>query len=168
MRHLVVTIIVAAAGWAGAAHAQDVTGLAVALQGDQVTIDGARVSLYGIDAPDPDQDRECTANGRLFGCYSNAKRALESLIDEGPFVCTDTGERNYVQFPYMICTVNGKDVGEALVRAGFAVAFLPQTDMYAAAEAAARADQVGLWQPGVYFTLPWENREEFARPLFGP
>ena len=116
----------------------------------------------------PDMDRYCTANGVLFGCYANAVRGLAILIDEGPFECTPTGEFNYVAFPYMICTVNGKDVAESLIRSGLAYAFLPQTDKYIEAQNAAEADGVGIWQPGVIVRLPWEHRDEFNRPVFGP
>ncbi len=165
------TLILALLAWSGlaaAAMAQDVVGVAVPLQADQITIEGARISLYGIDAPDPDMDRFCTASGRLYGCFTNAKRELEILIDEGPFACTGTGEFNYVGFPYMICTVNGKDVGEDLVRAGWALAFLPQTDKYVATQQEAEAEGVGLWQPGIFFQLPWEHRDDNNRPVFGP
>ena len=68
----------------------------------------------------------------------------------------------------MICTVNGKDVAESLIRSGLAYAFLPQTDKYIEAQNAAEADGVGIWQPGVIVHLPWEHRDEFNRPVFGP
>ena len=165
----IMIVALALVGFSTAAVAQGVvTGVAEPLQADQITINGARISLYGVDAPDPDMDRYCTANGVLFGCYANAVRGLAILIDEGPFECTPTGEFNYVAFPYMICTVNGKDVAESLIRSGLAYAFLPQTDKYIEAQNAAEADGVGIWQPGVIVRLPWEHRDEFNRPVFGP
>ena len=163
----VLVALAAALSWVPAL-AQDVVGTATALQADQIVIGSGRISLYGIDAPDPDQDRECTLEGRLFGCYSNAKRALEILVDRGPVTCAPTGDTNYVGFPYSICTTNDEDIGRELVRQGWALAFRPQSDMYVEDEEAARAAGLGLWQEGVGFAIPWENRTEYGGPLYGP
>ena len=152
-----------------AVQAQDVTGTARVLQADQIVIDGARISIFGIDAPDPDQDRECTVGRQWFGCFANAKRQMEILVDEGPVTCSPTGEYNYVGFPYMICaTTSGEDIGGAMVRSGTALAFLPQSDMYVEVEAEAREAERGIWQPGIQFTVPWEWREVNGRPVWGP
>lgn len=159
---------------AGVAHSQDVvTGVAGVLQADQIVIevDGRlmRINIYGIDAPDPDMDRQCRVGRKPFGCFSNAKRQMEILVDEGPVTCVPTGEFNYVAFPYMVCkTASGEDMGEAMVRAGHALAFIPQSDMYVEVEEQARAAGLGLWQEGLEFPLPWEWRVMNGRPIFGP
>lgn len=159
-----------------ASHAnaqEEVTGTALVLQADQLYVmDGEknhRIPIFGIDAPDPDQDRECRVGRQFFGCYSNAKRQLEIIVDEGPVTCTPTGHWNYVAFPYMICkSASGEDIGDLMVRSGNALAFLPQSDMYVEAEEEARAAERGIWQPQIQFTIPWEWRQINARPTFGP
>ncbi len=152
--------------------AQEVVGRARAISSDQITIGNQRINLYGIDAPDPDQDNDCTANGRTrYGCATNAKRALEILVDLGPVTCADTGAKNFIGIPYMTCLLggaNGLDIGADLVRQGWAVAFRPQSDKYAALEDEAKAKGVGLWQPGIRFTTPWEWRVMDAKPILGP
>lgn len=168
MRVPPMALLAAALLSAAPAAAQDVTGRARAIQADQIAVGNQRISLYGVDAPDPDQDRECTAGRALYGCYTNAKRALEILIDLGPAVCVDTGEKNYINFAYMTCKVGGIDIGEDLVRQGWALAFRKQSDKYAAAEAEAKAGKKGLWQDTIRFTIPWEWREIYGRPVFGP
>ena len=147
---------------------QTITGRARAVQADQIAIDEQRISLYGIDAPDPDQDRECLAGRTFFGCYTSAKRKLEEFVDLGPVTCTDSGEKNFLNFPYMTCKIGGIDIGEDIVRQGWAVAFLPQTDKYKAVEAEAKAAKRGLWQDTLRFTIPWNWREINGRPVFGP
>lgn len=165
MRTLWIAVAIVFAGMP--ARAQDIVGDAVALYGDAIIIGSTRVPLYGIDAPDADQDRNCTLQQRLFGCYSNAKRALEILVDQGPATCTPSGETNYLRQPYSVCTVAGVDLGQEMVRQGWALAFRPQTDVYAADEDAAREARLGLWQEGIRFAIPWEYREQFQRALFG-
>ena len=60
MRTLMI-VALALVGFSTAVVAQGVvTGVAEPLQADQITINGARISLYGVDAPDPDMDRYCT------------------------------------------------------------------------------------------------------------
>ncbi len=159
--------------WSGIAGAQeakmpDIKGRARVLQADQIVIGTQRISLFGIDAPDPDQDRECIANRTYYGCYTNAKRALETIVDLGEVICTDSGIRNYVNFPYMTCVLGKIDIAEDLVRQGWAFALRQQSDKYVAAEDEARAAKKGMWQPAVRFTLPWEWREMNGRPLLGP
>jgi endonuclease YncB( thermonuclease family) len=145
-----------------------ITGRARALQADQIVIGTQRISLFGIDAPDPDQDRECFAGRTFYGCATNAKRALEILVDLGPVTCTDTGLRNYVNFPYMTCKLGELDIAEDLVRDGWAFAFRRQSDKYVEAEAQAKAARKGMWQDGIRYTLPWEWREMNGRPVLGP
>ncbi|MFO1185728.1 MAG: thermonuclease family protein [Bauldia sp.] len=149
------------------APAADIAGKASVTQGDMVTIAGTRIALFGVDAPDQDQDRECTIGASLYSCATNARKALEQLAGEGNFVCSDSGEKNAFGSAYMTCTVNGRDVGEALVAAGVAVAFRPQSAKYAAAEDKAKAAKLGLWQAGVKFTLPWEWRATLGRAQMG-
>jgi endonuclease YncB( thermonuclease family) len=153
---------------AQAALMEPITGRARALQADQIVIGQQRISLFGIDAPDPDQDRECVAGRTYYGCFTNAKRALEILVDLGPITCTDTGVRNYVNFPYMTCKLGELDLAEDLVRDGWAFALRQQSDKYVPFEAQAKAAKKGMWQDGIRYTLPWEWREMNGRPLLGP
>ena len=149
-------------------RSKTVSGRARAIQADQIAIGEQRISLWGIDAPDPDQDRECVAGRTFFGCFTNAKRKLEELVDLGTVTCTDTGEKNYLNFPYMVCKIAGIDIGADIVRQGWALAFTPQTDAYKEIEAEAKAAKRGLWQDAVKFTIPWNWREINGRPVFGP
>ncbi len=148
--------------------AQEVTGRARAITSDQITIGNQRISLYGIDAPDPDQDNDCLAGRTRFGCATNAKRALETLVDLGPVNCTDSGEKNFIGIAYMTCRLGELDIGADLVRQGWAVAFRPQSDKYVALEEEARAKGLGLWQPTIRFTTPWEWRQMDGKPILGP
>lgn len=166
---VVVAIVLVMMGLTGVAEAQEtITGRAKSVMADMISIDTKRIPLYGIDAPDPDQDRECILGRAYFGCASNARRALDILLDEGPVTCTDSGQKNYIGLPYMVCVVNGKDIGQELVRTGNALAFKPQTDKYLDIEKAARAAKVGIWQDGIRFSIPWEWRQYDGKPLYGP
>ena len=66
-------------------------------------------------------------------------------------------------------SVNGE-----MVRRGFALAYLDQSDEYVPQEDEAKAAKAGLWQDGVEFQKPWVWRKTKRRavslgdPLLGP
>jgi endonuclease YncB( thermonuclease family) len=151
-----------------AAGTQELTGTATPVQGDQIALGRTRILIYGIDAPDPDQDLECKLDGEPFDCFSAAKRKLAELLDLGPVACVGSGQSNYVGLPYMTCTVAGQDIGEQMVRSGNALAFLPQSNRYVPAEEAARREKLGVWQNGIRFTRPWVWRQQHDRAVLGP
>ncbi len=149
--------------------AADAAGQARAITSDQIAIGTTRINLYGVDAPDPDQDNECTAGRTRYGCSANAKRALETLVSLGPVECTDSGEKNFIGIPYMTCRLNGGlDIGADLIRQGWALAFRFQSDKYVPLEEEAKAKAIGLWQPTIRFTNPWEWRVMDGKPILGP
>ncbi|MSP21314.1 MAG: thermonuclease family protein [Alphaproteobacteria bacterium] len=168
MKHAVLILAFAVALASGSAVAADAAGPARAITSDQIAIGTARINLFGIDAPDPDQDNECTAGRAFYGCASNAKRALEILVSLGPVECTDSGVKNFIGIAYMTCTIRGADVGADLVRQGWALAFRLQSDKYVPLEEEAKAKGIGLWQPSIQFTKPWEWRQMDGKPVLGP
>lgn len=148
----------------GSVAAEDLTGqVSKVLDSDKFQVGNKRVLLWGIDGPESDQDRNCTLQGRRYGCWTNARRQLEVLVDQGPVLCKDSGAADPFLRPYMVCTVNSTDIGEAMVRSGWALAARTQSTQYVEAEAAAKAAKVGLWQDGLRFTLPWVWRSANGR-----
>jgi endonuclease YncB( thermonuclease family) len=166
LKHVLAALITLA-GFTGVAAAQDQAGTATPINADHLSIQGIQIALYGIDAPEPDQAENCFAGRRSFGCYDNALRQLQILTSMGPLECMDVGKTDVLGAPYMICTVGGEDVGEAMVLAGVAFAFRQQTDKYVEAEEAAKAGRMGLWQPGLRYDMPWDWRVMMGRPI-GP
>jgi endonuclease YncB( thermonuclease family) len=78
--------------------------------GDTIRIGDTRIRLRGIDAPEMS-----TPNGEP------ARRHLANLIGPQPVRCTDTGERSYDRVVAVCYGADGRDLGEAMVEAGWAV-----------------------------------------------
>ena len=152
----------------GAVHAQaqpkQVSGPATAVNADLLKIGDEYVFLFGVDSVVRTQ--QCLVRGVPWPCYDKAVQALTEIISGGDVACTQTGRADYLGRWLGVCTVGGKSVNEAYVRTGFGVAKRDETLDYVAAEQAAKADGIGLWQSE--FEMPADFRKteniEMDRP----
>jgi endonuclease YncB( thermonuclease family) len=131
-----------------------VTGPARAVNADTLQVGQTYVFLYGVESVERTQ--RCTIDGIPWECYAAAVRALENIIGVADVTCELTGEPDYLGRWLGTCSVAGANVAEALTRAGFALAKRDETLDYVAAEEAAQAEAIGLWQGE--FQHPAEHR----------
>ena len=112
--------------------------------GDTIVINGVRVRLEGIDAPETGQ--QCTHKWMgSWSCGATASTALARLIGDSEVVCENRGTDKYGRM-LGVCFVGDKDINAEMVRSGMAWAFVKYSNLYVAEEAAARAAKVGVWQ----------------------
>jgi len=139
------------------AHAETptaiVSGPARVIDADILIVQGQRVILWGLDAPERPQT--CSLDGREWGCYDVAKRALEALAGRGPIDCILTGEPDPFGRRHGVCTYGDEDLNAQMVALGVAMAFSEQTTDYEPQQLQAISEGVGLWQPGAKFMEPW-------------
>jgi endonuclease YncB( thermonuclease family) len=133
------------------------TGRAKALDGDSLEIAGVQVRLFGIDAPEGRQECRDTAD-RPYPCGREAARALAAAIAGRTVACTVFDQDRYERDVAM-CTVDGRDLGDLMVRAGHAIE-LPQHSRgrYAAAEREAREARRGIWSGTFEPPGAWRRR----------
>jgi endonuclease YncB( thermonuclease family) len=134
----------------------DVTGRASVLGGDVLSINDQQFRLFGIDSVELNQF--CYVDGKLWACGPVAIRTLEVQVALEPVTCSETGEPASELGVWAVCTVGGRDLSETLVRMGMAVANRDQSTDYVAAEEAAKAEGVGIWQGN--FIAPWVFRAD--------
>lgn len=112
------------------------------------------IKLYGIDAPDPIQN--CTdRRGNRYACGEMSKEALEQLILRKVVTCTPVGGDGFGNY-IATCSIEGVDVGSAMVSNGWAVADRSQSKVYIPYEKQAHDKKIGLWEGS--FTAPWDYR----------
>lgn len=140
-------------------HAQGaiITGRGHAKDGDSIWIgiDKARVDvrLYGIDAPEHDQ--ECAdSSGGKWRCGVEASKALGKLVNGNDVHCDvirlePTGARR----PIAKCYVGTLNLNDEMIRLGLAWAFVEylrdapaDLDHYSLLEAQAKAEGINVWQ----------------------
>ena len=99
------------------------------------------VRLYGIDAPELDQNCGSTACGR------EAAEALASRIN-GRVVSCSQEATSASGVMIAICYVAGAEINRWLVENGMAVAYVKYSESYSDAQSHARSRHVGLWTQG--------------------
>lgn len=117
-----------------ATAAETIRGPARVLDGDTLMVDGTRIRLGGVDAPEMSDPRGPVARG-----------ALDDLIGGRLVACTPTDATTHGRIVAR-CTAAGRDLGDAMIRDGWAFAYRTFTADYDEAEAEARRRGVGFWQ----------------------
>ncbi len=129
------------------------------VDGDTLDLDGRRIRLAGIDAPELQQT--CgTPAGADWACGAEAREALRTLA-AGSIDCEPSGTDRYGR-TLATCRRAGRDVAAALVDAGLALG----NERYSREEDAARASGRGIWQGR--FVAPADWRRDSARGEDGP
>jgi endonuclease YncB( thermonuclease family) len=133
-----------------------VSGVARIVDGDSLEVAGVRIRLFGIDAPEARQ--QCRdARSESYACGREATRALDRLIGGRTVTCTPVAYDRYDR-DVATCEVIGRDLGDAMVRAGHARDYRSR-GRYAAAEQEARAAKRGIWSGEFEDPQAWRRRE---------
>lgn len=94
---------IAGASFWSAGVPSEIAGLARVVDGDTLEIDGYRIRLWGIDAPEWD-----THQGQ------EATRSMRAITDLEWIVCEPTGDRSYERIVAR-CYVDGHDIAAIMV-----------------------------------------------------
>jgi endonuclease YncB( thermonuclease family) len=137
-----------------AAPLAEIQGVASATDGDTLRVGAERVRLFGIDAPETGQ--RCGD----WDCGGAARSRLADLVGGGPVRCAPRDRDHYGRV-VAVCTAGGVDLGGRLVAEGLARAYTRYGDAYAAAEADARTERLGLWRGAA--EAPWDYRAAARR-----
>lgn len=134
--------------------AQPFTGQAVVTDGDTIEIHGTRIRLWGIDAVESKQ--LCwDSQSRVHQCGRISANALARFIGRRVVSCEQKSVDQYGR-PVATCSIGDEDMGEWLVREGYAIDYVKYSNgAYARAQEIARAKDAGLWQ------MSWQYPENF-------
>lgn len=127
---------------------------------DTIGVQGARLRLQGIDAPEYAQD--CGTRGRAWHCGRDAIAALRRYLDGRSVACLVVGSDRYRR-GLALCRVGGDrdvdDLNRWLVRNGWAVSY---GEDYVGDELLAQRERAGLWRD--VFQRPERWRRAHPRP----
>ncbi len=134
------------------------SGRVTVIDGDTIEVGGARVRLFGIDAPETGQ--MCRRAGGRWPCGQYATVALDKIAGSKQATCRVQATDSYDR-AVAVCTVDGRDLGAEQVRAGWALAYRHYSRRYSTEEDEARRARQGIWQGT--FEKPWDWRERHRR-----
>ena len=124
------------------------------INGDTINIQGARIRLFGIDAPESRQTCK-NASGKVFDCGWKATVALVDHIAGGTVSCRARGVDRFGRM-VAVCHLGSEDLNGWMVANGWAVAYRHYSPDYVPQENAAQAEKLGIWAGS--FMMPWEWR----------
>lgn len=128
-------------GLAAPALAAGPSGPVRVIDADTIEVAGVRVRLHGIDAPERDQT--CTRGRERWACGRWATLEAERRLSGRRAEC-DAVDRDRHGRVVAVCRVGGRDVAEAFVRDGLALADPRFSRAYLDAERAARREGAGI------------------------
>lgn len=124
--------------------ADTVSGAATVIDGDSLIIQNVHVRLWGVDAPETEQT--CTdAEDRRYNCGLLASDVMTEETAGATVSCYRVATDQYGRM-VGVCNSRGRDLGEVMVRRGFAVDYAYFSGgKYRGAELEARTERRGLW-----------------------
>ena len=130
------------------------SGSAVVVDGDTLQVGGARVRLFGVDAPELSQ--MCGGGTSRVPCGQRAAQWLRSRVQGRTLQCAAADTDRYGRVVAR-CGIDGADLGQSIVESGWATAYRKYSMQYVAAEGRARAARRGIW------ALGFEGPEAYRR-----
>ena len=132
-----------------------VTGKAYVTDGDGLRVSGCTIRIAGIDAPEHDQPAKHKDGYRI----EHGKRVKSELIKAIGGKSVHVSVERHDRYGRVVGTVtcDGKDVGEWLVRNGYA--FAAYSDRYKELEGEAQRAKRGMWgYPEFWHPQDWRHR----------
>ncbi len=121
------------------------------IDGDTLSIEGERLRLKGIDAPEYRQ--RCRRDDGDWSCGEEARKALATMVKTGVPECRGRERDRYGRL-LVTCAAGNLDINAAMVRNGMAVSY----GAYGGEEQIARQAKAGLWAGD--FERPSDYRRE--------
>ena len=137
------------------------------MDGDSLRINGQRIRLYGLDAPELDQ--ECCTQGEKWHCGRQARSALQDMTRKYTLSCISKGKDRYDRI-LGECYRDGdsvNSVNELLVEEGLALAYRRYSLEYVSQQERAERHKKGLWQgdftqPEIWRRLSKEQKTRYS------
>ncbi len=142
---------------------ESISGLVRVVGGDELAFGELRVRLFGVDAPEPEQNCYLDLQPYPCGVLATAWMTRRTL---GKEVTCRGNKRDRAGRLLAECSITGRSLNLGLVSAGWGLAYRAQSDVYVKNEELAKIAKAGMWKG--QFTPPWEWRRERREPMPPP
>lgn len=122
----------------------ELAGMARVIDGDTIALDGTRIRLWGIDAPERLQTCQ-GKTGEVYECGRDATAVLTELARDRRVECSEKDRDRYSRIVAVCRTASG-ELNASMVRRGWATDYTQYSHgRYRAEEEAARREGLGIW-----------------------
>ena len=125
----------------------------VVIDGDTIDVQGQRIRLHGIDAPESGQRCRRALGLVEYRCTKEAAFALADRIGARPVSCEVRDMDRYKRL-VAVCRDGDEDLNGWMVRKGWALAYVRFSRDYESEEQEAREERRGVWRGA--FVPPWK------------
>ena len=140
-----------------------ISGIAKVTDGDTIRIDGKKIRLLGIDAPEKKQ--QCSkiwltisiiSFSKDYPCGQISTDRLTRKINNKFLICKWTNMDIYKRY-IAECFKNKTNINAWMVKNGYAVAYRKYSKKFISEEIFAKKEKLGLWSGT--FEMPWDWRK---------
>jgi len=124
------------------------------IDGDTIELSSEKMRLFGIDAPEKGQP--CKRNSSNYDCGAASKEHLEFLLTGANVECTKKKRDKWGRY-IALCSADGEDISQLMVRHGWAIAYREYSTAYVEDEEFAKSNRLGMWSKE--FSIPSEWRK---------
>ena len=138
----------------------DISGTALIVDGDTITISGTKIRLSGIDTPEKNQT--CRTAGVIWDCGYEVTETLRGWTYAKEVRCIEDEKDRYGRL-IADCFVDGYNVNARLVYEGLALAYRKYSERYVPEEDKARAAKRGMWAGEFVAPRDWRRGKRLDR-----
>ena len=139
-------------------------GIPRIIDGDSLEINGHKIRLFGIDAPEKKQN--CKKSflfifflnfHKKYECGLLATNKLKKLIGNNTVKCISESKDHYNRY-LSICYLKNRDINSWLVKNGYAIAYKRYSKKYILEEQYAKKNKLGIWQGAFQKPEEWRKK----------
>ncbi len=130
-----------------------IIGKAQVIDGDTIKVNGKKIRLFGIDAPEKNQI--CTKNSNYYNCGSTSTKFLKEIIKNETIECTYKNLDRYGRILGICGDINGK-----MVEFGHAVAYVRYSKKYLPLQKKAKNEKRGIWSGKFDMPEDWRRKNK--------
>eukprot|EP00238_Polyblepharides_amylifera_P000081 CAMPEP_0196570624 /NCGR_PEP_ID=MMETSP1081-20130531/760_1 /TAXON_ID=36882 /ORGANISM="Pyramimonas amylifera, Strain CCMP720" /LENGTH=226 /DNA_ID=CAMNT_0041887167 /DNA_START=291 /DNA_END=971 /DNA_ORIENTATION=- len=142
------------------AYAETLSGQPRTVDGDTFELDGTRLRLYGIDAPEGKQSCQ-TSQGKDYKCGEVSANQLASKVGKQAVSCEVKNKDQYGR-SVAVCSTGGEDLNKWMVANGYAVAYREYSKDYIGDEDLAKKSRKGIWEGTFEEPAKWRREQNSA------
>ncbi len=141
-----------------------IIGKAQVIDGDTIKINGKKIRLFGIDAPEKEQIcKKVYLSFFIFNfqkdykCGEKSTLALLKKLKDKEVKCVIEKNKDKYNRNIGTCYINNQDINSWLVKNGYAIAYTRYSKKYVLDEQYAKENKLGIWRGAFVEPEKWRR-----------